>query len=152
MSTRLKIWPKLLSLPSSSFVRCPSQQLDPQKTVFVGALHGMLNAEGLCTIFNDLFGGVVYASEFRIPSLSLLRLTIPCGFYPRTRVGLSIITSEPSTDDRISLCKVRVLRVILGPVLTELVVSLVSVVKILLLLPFFHVNSLFKSDLFGFLH
>jgi hypothetical protein len=47
----------------SSFVRCPSQQLDPQKTVFVGALHGMLTAEGLCNIFNDLFGGVVYASK-----------------------------------------------------------------------------------------
>jgi hypothetical protein len=46
-----------------SYVRCPSQQLDPQKTVFVGALHGMLNAEGLSNIFNDLFGGVVYASE-----------------------------------------------------------------------------------------
>jgi cytoplasmic polyadenylation element-binding protein len=32
-----------------------------QNTVFVGALHGMLNAEGLAHIFNDLFGGVVYA-------------------------------------------------------------------------------------------
>jgi hypothetical protein len=49
---------------SFSFVRCPSQQLDPQKTVFVGALHGMLNAEGLCAIFNDLFGGVIYASKY----------------------------------------------------------------------------------------
>merc|ERR1711972_1313501 len=37
------------------------QWLDPRKTVFVGALHGMLNAEGLATIFGDLFGGVVYA-------------------------------------------------------------------------------------------
>ena len=36
-------------------------RLDPQKTVFVGALHGMLTAEGLCNIFNDLFSGVVYA-------------------------------------------------------------------------------------------
>jgi len=48
-------------LGDSNFVRCPSQRLDPQKTVFVGALHGMLNAEGLAHIFNDLFGGVVYA-------------------------------------------------------------------------------------------
>ena len=48
-------------LADSNFVRCPSQRLDPQKTVFVGALHGMLNAEGLAHIFNDLFGGVVYA-------------------------------------------------------------------------------------------
>merc|ERR1712029_368832 len=47
-------------LADSNYVRCPSQRLDPQKTVFVGALHGMLNAEGLAHIFNDLFGGVVY--------------------------------------------------------------------------------------------
>jgi len=45
----------------SNFVRCPSQRLDPRKTVFVGALHGMLNAEGLAHIFDNLFGGVVYA-------------------------------------------------------------------------------------------
>jgi cytoplasmic polyadenylation element-binding protein len=45
----------------SNYVRSPSQRLDPQNTVFVGALHGMLNAEGLAHIFNDLFGGVVYA-------------------------------------------------------------------------------------------
>ncbi|KAJ8962124.1 hypothetical protein NQ318_018081 [Aromia moschata] len=32
-----------------------------EKTVFVGALHGMLNAEGLAKIMNDLFDGVVYA-------------------------------------------------------------------------------------------
>lgn len=45
----------------SNFVRSPSQRLDPAKTVFVGALHGMLNAEGLAHLMNDLFGGVVYA-------------------------------------------------------------------------------------------
>jgi len=38
-----------------------SQKLDPQKTVFVGALHGMINAHALAQIMNDLFGGVVYA-------------------------------------------------------------------------------------------
>ena len=27
----------------------------------VAALHGMINSEGLAIIFNDLFGGVVYA-------------------------------------------------------------------------------------------
>jgi len=48
-------------IADSGFVRCQSQRLDPQKTVFVGALHGMLNAEGLSNIFNDLFGGVIYA-------------------------------------------------------------------------------------------
>lgn len=48
-------------LADSNFVRSPTQRLDPGKTVFVGALHGMLNAEALAGIFNDLFGGVVYA-------------------------------------------------------------------------------------------
>ncbi len=51
-------------ISDSNHVRFPSSRLDPQKTVFVGALHGMLTAEGLCNIFNDLFGGVVYAGEF----------------------------------------------------------------------------------------
>ncbi|UYV60217.1 CPEB1 [Cordylochernes scorpioides] len=45
----------------SNYVKCPSQRLDPTKTVFVGALHGMLTAEGLAHIMADLFGGVVYA-------------------------------------------------------------------------------------------
>lgn len=49
------------AIGDSNFVRCHSQGLDPQKTVFVGALHGMLNSEGLANIFHDLFGGVVYA-------------------------------------------------------------------------------------------
>ncbi|XP_061451439.1 cytoplasmic polyadenylation element-binding protein 1 isoform X3 [Rhineura floridana] len=48
-------------LADSNFVRSPTQRLDPGKTVFVGALHGMLNAEALAGILNDLFGGVVYA-------------------------------------------------------------------------------------------
>ena len=34
---------------------------DASKTVFVGALHGMLSAECLAHIFQDLFKGVVYA-------------------------------------------------------------------------------------------
>ncbi|XP_028812541.1 cytoplasmic polyadenylation element-binding protein 1 isoform X1 [Denticeps clupeoides] len=48
-------------ISDSNYVRSPSQRLDPSKTVFVGALHGMLNAEALANIMNDLFGGVVYA-------------------------------------------------------------------------------------------
>ncbi len=51
-------------IADSNFIRYPSQRLDPQKTVFVGALHGMLTAEGLANIFNDLFGGVIYAGMF----------------------------------------------------------------------------------------
>ena len=46
---------------STSFIKHPNQKLDAQKSVFVGALHGMLNAEILAQIFNDLLGGVVYA-------------------------------------------------------------------------------------------
>jgi len=48
------------TIADSNYVRCPSQRLDPGKTVFVGALHGMLTAEGLAHIMNDLFGGVAY--------------------------------------------------------------------------------------------
>uniref|UniRef100_A0A3B3BJW4 Cytoplasmic polyadenylation element binding protein 1a n=1 Tax=Oryzias melastigma TaxID=30732 RepID=A0A3B3BJW4_ORYME len=48
-------------ISDSNYVRCPAQRLDPCKTVFVGALHGMLNAEALASIMNDLFGGVMYA-------------------------------------------------------------------------------------------
>ena len=32
-------------LEDSNFIKNPKQKLDPQKTVFVGALHGMLNAD-----------------------------------------------------------------------------------------------------------
>uniref|UniRef100_UPI00358E7F84 cytoplasmic polyadenylation element-binding protein 1-like isoform X3 n=1 Tax=Myxine glutinosa TaxID=7769 RepID=UPI00358E7F84 len=45
----------------SNFVRGPSERLEPGRTVFVGALHGMLTAGGLAAVLNDLFGGVVYA-------------------------------------------------------------------------------------------
>ncbi|CAH0723966.1 unnamed protein product, partial [Brenthis ino] len=38
-----------------------SVRLEPARTVFVGALHGMLSASALATIMNDLFDGVVYA-------------------------------------------------------------------------------------------
>ncbi|KAM8876715.1 cytoplasmic polyadenylation element-binding protein 1-like isoform 3-T3 [Synchiropus picturatus] len=48
-------------ISDSNYVRCPAQRLDPSKTVFVGALHGMINAEALASIMNDLFGGVMYA-------------------------------------------------------------------------------------------
>ncbi|XP_065170739.1 cytoplasmic polyadenylation element-binding protein 1 isoform X2 [Atheta coriaria] len=48
-------------LNDSNYTKSTSQKLDPSRTVFVGALHGMLNAEGLARIMNDLFDGVVYA-------------------------------------------------------------------------------------------
>uniref|UniRef100_A0A673L1C9 Cytoplasmic polyadenylation element binding protein 1a n=1 Tax=Sinocyclocheilus rhinocerous TaxID=307959 RepID=A0A673L1C9_9TELE len=46
---------------TDNFIRCPSQRLCRSKTVFVGALHGMLNTEGLAHIMDELFGGVMYA-------------------------------------------------------------------------------------------
>jgi cytoplasmic polyadenylation element-binding protein len=48
------------NIADSNFVKSPAQRLDTSKTVFVGALHGMLTAEGLATVMNDLFGGVAY--------------------------------------------------------------------------------------------
>ncbi|XP_003243340.1 cytoplasmic polyadenylation element-binding protein 1 [Acyrthosiphon pisum] len=45
----------------SNCVKHPSQKLDPTRTVFVGALHGMMNAQGLFRIMDDLFGNVSYA-------------------------------------------------------------------------------------------
>jgi cytoplasmic polyadenylation element-binding protein len=49
------------ALSDSNSIRCPSPRLDPSRTVFVGGLHGLLNADILAHIMNDLFGGVVYA-------------------------------------------------------------------------------------------
>jgi cytoplasmic polyadenylation element-binding protein len=56
---QVQIIPWVLS--DSNHVRQPSQRLDSSKTVFVGALHGMITAEILGNIMNDLFGNVVYA-------------------------------------------------------------------------------------------
>ena len=55
MLSQVQIIPWMLA--DSNHMPTRMQWLDPRKTVFVGALHGMLNAEGLATIFGDLFGG-----------------------------------------------------------------------------------------------
>ena len=55
MLSQVQIIPWMLA--DSNHMPIRMQWLDPRKTVFVGALHGMLNAEGLATIFGDLFGG-----------------------------------------------------------------------------------------------
>lgn len=44
----------------SNYIRSQSMRPDMGRTVFVGALHGMLTAEGLAKIMNDLFGGVAF--------------------------------------------------------------------------------------------
>lgn len=61
-------------IADSNYVIPTSQKLDPNKTVFVGALHGKLTADGLAKIMNDLFDGVVYAGEFISPSFFLFIL------------------------------------------------------------------------------
>ncbi len=38
-----------------------SGQMEHSNTVFVGALHGMLTADGLAKVMDDLFGGVIFA-------------------------------------------------------------------------------------------
>lgn len=50
-------------LSDSNYTKSASQKLDPSKTVFVGALHGTLTAQGLAKVMNDLFDGVVYAGN-----------------------------------------------------------------------------------------
>lgn len=47
-------------LADSNYIRNQSGRPDMHRTVFVGALHGMLTAEGLAKIMNDLFSGVAY--------------------------------------------------------------------------------------------
>lgn len=44
----------------SNYIRNQSGRPDMHRTVFVGALHGMMTAEGLAKVMNDLFGGVAY--------------------------------------------------------------------------------------------
>ncbi|XP_072929365.1 cytoplasmic polyadenylation element-binding protein 3 isoform X2 [Epargyreus clarus] len=49
------------AVADSNWVVGGSVRLEPARTVFVGALHGMLSAHALALIMNDLFSGVVYA-------------------------------------------------------------------------------------------
>ncbi|XP_049870678.1 cytoplasmic polyadenylation element-binding protein 1-A isoform X2 [Pectinophora gossypiella] len=49
------------AVSDSNWVSGGSARLEPGRTVFVGALHGMLSASALATIMNNLFQGVVYA-------------------------------------------------------------------------------------------
>ncbi|KAJ8724595.1 hypothetical protein PYW08_016069 [Mythimna loreyi] len=49
------------AVADSNWVSGGSVRLAAGRTVFVGALHGMLSAQALATIMHDLFDGVVYA-------------------------------------------------------------------------------------------
>ncbi|XP_058792267.1 translational regulator orb2 isoform X2 [Phymastichus coffea] len=59
------------SINDSNYVKSTQQKLDAEKTVFVGALHGMITATGLASIMNDLFDNVIYAGidtdKFKYP-------------------------------------------------------------------------------------
>ncbi|GMS91735.1 hypothetical protein PENTCL1PPCAC_13910, partial [Pristionchus entomophagus] len=44
----------------ASYVEDPGNRLDAKKTVFVGALHGMITAHVLFSIMNELYGKVVF--------------------------------------------------------------------------------------------
>jgi cytoplasmic polyadenylation element-binding protein len=52
-------------ISDSDFSKVPAlpAKIDLKKTIYVGALHGMLNAEGLAKIMGDLFGGVIHAGK-----------------------------------------------------------------------------------------
>uniref|UniRef100_A0A8C1TS51 Cytoplasmic polyadenylation element binding protein 1a n=1 Tax=Cyprinus carpio TaxID=7962 RepID=A0A8C1TS51_CYPCA len=58
-SKDVRVIPWVIS--DSSFIHHPIQHLSCSKTVFVGALHGTLNAESLAHIMEELFGEVMYA-------------------------------------------------------------------------------------------
>lgn len=72
-------------------------KLDPQKTIFVGALHGMINAEGLAHIMHELFGGVVYAGKVtnRTPDVTISYVSthfVPCScFQGSIRIEISTL-------------------------------------------------------------
>ena len=69
MLSQVQIIPWMLA--DSNHMPIRMQWLDPRKTVFVGALHGMLNAEGLATIFGDLFGGNSTTSHHSVRQIML---------------------------------------------------------------------------------
>lgn len=49
-------------ISDSQYTKSGPYRPDTKRTVFIGALHGMITAEALVTIMNDLFGNVVFAA------------------------------------------------------------------------------------------
>ena len=62
-SFQVQIIPWVIS--DSNYVKCAAPRLDPQKTVFVGALHGMMTAQGLAMIFQVFLALVFTCLYFR---------------------------------------------------------------------------------------
>ncbi|TGZ70048.1 hypothetical protein CRM22_003395 [Opisthorchis felineus] len=49
-------------ISDSQYTKSGPYRPDTKRTVFIGALHGMITAEALVTIMNDLFGNVIFAA------------------------------------------------------------------------------------------
>jgi len=52
------------AISESNYTKCQGAKITGDKTIFVGALHGMLNAEALALIMDNLFDGVAYAGNY----------------------------------------------------------------------------------------
>ncbi|CAG9768902.1 unnamed protein product [Ceutorhynchus assimilis] len=105
-------------LSDSNYTKSASQKLDASKTVFVGALHGMLTAYGLAVIMNDLFGGVVYAGidtdKYKYPigsgrvtfnnSRSYMKAIAACFIDIKTTKFTKKVQVDPYLED--SLCSI----------------------------------------------
>ncbi|KER26461.1 hypothetical protein T265_06314 [Opisthorchis viverrini] len=50
------------AISDSQYTKSGPYRPDTKRTVFIGALHGMITAEALVTIMNDLFGNVIFAA------------------------------------------------------------------------------------------
>ncbi|VDP69449.1 unnamed protein product [Echinostoma caproni] len=59
-SKNVQVIPWVIS--DSQYTKSGPYRPDTKRTVFIGALHGMITAEALVTIMNDLFGNVVFAA------------------------------------------------------------------------------------------
>lgn len=76
-------------LADASYVRNGCMTTFGTKTVFVGSLHGMLTAEGLAEVLDDLFGGVVAA-------------TIDTGKLPQFYIEKNLLAPRRISDGMIS--------------------------------------------------
>uniref|UniRef100_A0A2C9GV87 RRM domain-containing protein n=1 Tax=Anopheles dirus TaxID=7168 RepID=A0A2C9GV87_9DIPT len=110
------------NIADSNYVKSTSQKLDPTKTVFVGALHGQLTAEGLAKIMNDLFDGVVYVGidtdKYKYPlgsarvtfnnSRSYMKAVVAAFIEIRTSKFTKKLQVDPYLEDSLcSMCTVQ---------------------------------------------
>ncbi|CAH8480732.1 unnamed protein product [Dicrocoelium dendriticum] len=68
-------------ISDSQYTKAGPYRPDSKRTVFIGALHGMITAEALVTIMNDLFGNVVFAAldtdKYKYP-IGKLKVSLLC--------------------------------------------------------------------------